>query len=462
MSNEAKPASQCPFTNTNRNFTSTEYLDVKEEDIKPIPYKGGIALWNLMSYYRNGYLYFEELEKEYNSKIFNVKLNGDCIVIQDFKGIEVTYDVTKVDKKSGFGIASLNWNMVKDHKPSVYSNGYDHEVKKDACLQFDAYCRANLTIDKFVKLVQSQFEEMPTINNESSGFDIEESLEKIVGNILTTIYLGEIIDSNLLQKWLSKSLLFAGVPSFSWSSTERGIADEVFTRFQETPNIKRIREIVNTNLSDELLLSQIVWMTIFNGWGALSSFFVTELCCFMALPENQKNLMRKEANEFLASEKRSFEKLNSLHYINQFFLEAMRLHHPPARIYGVANNDFVLETSEGYYQIKKDDFICGNRWAAHRDEKLFENAESFSLERDLSVYDKYVKTYAGAFSEEATPTNHKCASQLTSMYILKMVLIFLTKCDIEVASSLTYTGSNMTRVRASDEPVKVSRFIYQE
>lgn len=462
MANEAKPESQCPFTNMNRYFTSTRYLDVKEEDIKPIPYKGGIALWNLMSYYRYGYQFLKELEKEYNSKIFNVKLNDDCIFIQDFKGIEVTYDVTKVDKKNGFGIISLNWNMLKDHKPSLFSNGYDHEVKKDACLQFNAYCRANLTIDKFVKLVQSQFEEMPAIINQPSGCDIEESLEKIVGNILTTMYLGEIIDSNLLRKWLNRTLLPESLPDFSCSSTDRAITDELFTLFKETPNIKKIREIVNTNLSDELLLSQIVWMTVFNGWGALSSFFVSELCCFLTLPENQKDLIRKEADEFLASEKKSFERLNSLHYINQFFLEVMRLHHPPARIHCIAINDFVLETSEGYYQIKKDDHLCGNRWTAQRDEKLFENAESFSLERDLSVYDKYVKTYAGGFNEESTPVNHKCASQLTSMYILKMVLIFLTKCDIKVASSLTYTGRDMVRVRASDEPVKVSRFIYQE
>lgn len=82
------------------------------------------------------------------------------------------------------------------------------------------------------------------------GVDIEESLERI----LTTLYLGETTDRNLVQKWVSKTLLFVGMPSFSFSCTERSVVDEVFARLKETTHIKKIREIVYTNLSDELHL----------------------------------------------------------------------------------------------------------------------------------------------------------------------------------------------------------------
>ena len=462
MTNEPEQPIRCPFSKKRSNFECTKHIEVKKEDIKTIPYKGGASKWNLLKYYKKGYIFLEELQKKFGSKIFSVKINGKCVVIQDFKGIEVTYDPTKFDKQNGFGIAYLNWNMVRDNKPSVFSNGYDHEVKKDALLQFDSHCRANLKIDKLVELVQAEFEQIATINNEKEGHYIEESMDNIVGNIITTIYLGEKIESKQLHKWINKLFTFAGVPNFSSSGKEKDITDELFNCFKRTPNIQKIREIVKTELNEELLVIQIVWMIVFNGWGAVSSFFATELCCFLRLPKDQKELIRKEADEFLGSEEKSFEKLNSLHYINQFFMEAMRLHHPATRNYGVAINDFILETSDGYYQIKRGDYVCGNRFAAHRDENLFENAKAFSLERDLNLYDKYVKAYSGGFNEESAPSNHKCTSQLTSMYILKMLLIFLTKCDIETSRPLTYTGRDMTRLRASDKPIKVKRFTYQD
>lgn len=56
---------------------------------------------------------------------------------------------------------------------------------------------------------------------------------------MTTLYLGETTDRNLVERWVSKT---------------RSVVDEVFARFKETTHIKKIREIVNTNLSDKLHL----------------------------------------------------------------------------------------------------------------------------------------------------------------------------------------------------------------
>ena len=179
------------------------------------------------------------------------------------------------------------------------------------------------------------------------------------------------------------------------------------------------------------------------------------------MSETDQSLLRKEAAEFLQSEEKSFELLDNLHYINQFYLEAHRLFHPPATNYSVAVKDFILDSSSGYFQIKRGDLLIGNRQAAQRDPSLFEQPANFSLYRDIELYEKYVKSFGGRFSQAADIRNHKCASQTISTYISKIFLVFITKCDIEVRSSLAYQGLSVIPVKAYDEPVAVTKFIYQ-
>ena len=55
-------------------------------------------------------------------------------VINDFKAISVTYDLTKAEKMSHLGPFSLNRTAVKNFQPFPVCNGYDHELKKVALI----------------------------------------------------------------------------------------------------------------------------------------------------------------------------------------------------------------------------------------------------------------------------------------------------------------------------------------
>ena len=434
-------------------------ISVDKDLIKPIPYKGGFGFWNLIQYYRNNNSYLEGLQKKFDSSVFKLKLHEEFIVIQDLKGIDVTYDYTKVEKIPQFGAASVNWNATKNYRPSMTSNDRNHHLNKYALIQYNSFCQKNMNIDTFVTLVQKEFESMVKIESTPEGAPIEESLEEVLTNIYAVTMLGQVIDRKLLKSWLEESLLFVGKPTFF--SKDKEITDEIFESFKKVPYIKKIREFVNSELEDESLLAQLIWTFTFNGWAPIISFVTSALCCFLRLGEEDKILIANEAEEFLCSAEKSFDQLTNLHYINQFYLETHRLFHLPQKNFVAAIKDFILDSSSGYFKVREGELIMANRHLAQRDGKIFENPEKFALDRDLALYEKYLKTFGGMFSEAAENDNHKCTGYKITEYVFKTVLIFYTKCDIELAEPLTYTGNNLFRNIASDKTIKVKKFVYK-
>ena len=443
------------------NIETTEYLVVADAEVKAIPCKVGCGIWGLFKYFTKGMSYLEELIEDHDNTVFKLHLGSDkFVVINDFKAIEATYDLTKVEKLPYFGPLSLNWNMVKNFRPSFCSNGYDHELKKSALLQYNSYCMKNLSIVKLIELVQHGFKSLENVENDREGFLLEEYLERLVTEIYTDIMVGGNIDYDILQKWKKKSLLLTFMPKMGSEKDEKEVTDELFKIYEATPYIQKLREFIASPLEDECLLSQLVWAITFNGWVPICTFIISELCCYLRLSEADQILLRKEAEEFLQSKEKSFETLDSLYYTNKLYLEATRLFHPPALNYCVAIKDFILNSESGFFQIRRDDLLIGNRHAAQRDATLFENPADFSLHRDIELYEKYVKSFGGSYSQPSDIRNHKCTSQEISSYISKIFLVYFTKCDIKLKNPLVYTGKKLL-VKAADEPVVVNKFRYK-
>lgn len=343
-------------------------ISVDKDLINPIPYKGGFGFWNLIQYYRNNNSYLAELQKKFDSSVFKLKLHEEFIIIQDLKGIDVTYDYTKVEKIPQFGAASVNWNVTKNHRPSMTSNGRNHHLNKYALIQYNSFCQKNMNIDSFITLVQKEFESMIKIENTPGGAPIEEPLEEVLTNIYAFTMLGQVIDRKLLKSWLDESLLFVGKPNFF--SKDKEITDQIFESFKKVPYVQKVREFVNSTLEDESLLAQLIWMFTFNGWAPIMSFVTSTLCCFLRLAEDDKILIANEAEEFLCSAEKSFDQLTNLHYINQFYLETHRLFHLPQKNFVVAIKDFILDSSSGYFKVRKGELIMANRHLAQRDAKI--------------------------------------------------------------------------------------------
>ena len=343
-------------------------ISVDKDLINPIPYKGGFGFWNLIQYYRNNNSYLAELQKKFDSSVFKLKLHEEFIIIQDLKGIDVTYDYTKVEKIPQFGAASVNWNVTKNHRPSMTSNGRNHHLNKYALIQYNSFCQKNMNIDSFITLVQKEFESMIKIENTPGGAPIEEPLEEVLTNIYAFTMLGQVIDRKLLKSWLDESLLFVGKPNFF--SKDKEITDQIFESFKKVPYVQKVREFVNSTPEDESLLAQLIWMFTFNGWAPIMSFVTSTLCCFLRLAEDDKILIANEAEEFLCSAEKSFDQLTNLHYINQFYLETHRLFHLPQKNFVVAIKDFILDSSSGYFKVRKGELIMANRHLAQRDAKI--------------------------------------------------------------------------------------------
>ena len=180
-------------------FNLTRYISAEEATPKPIPWKGGFGIWNIVQFLRNGYLFIRDNAINLNSTVYKMKFHRDVIVLTDFQAISALYDHTKVEKIECFSNLLFNENCLKNVRPSVFTNNYEHEIKKDALLQYDAFCLKNMNFNNIFELMLKEFEKLPKIENDPKGFDIEENLEDLIATVSVNVMLGYTVDPKLLR-----------------------------------------------------------------------------------------------------------------------------------------------------------------------------------------------------------------------------------------------------------------------
>ena len=114
-------------------------------------------------------------------------------------------------------------------------------------------------------------------------------------------------------------------------------------------------------------------------------------------------------------------------------------------------------SESGYFSIDKDQLICGSIYWVQRNEKIFENPNTFKLERFSEKPE--LNNYMCAFSSP-DPHNHfhKCLGEYLSLEVLKVVYSLLVHTTIIPKSTPKWTGNDLTRLTASDKPFQVKRF----
>ena len=153
------------------------------------------------------------------------------------------------------------------------------------------------------------------------------------------------------------------------------------------------------------------------------------------------------------------DRLKALDVVDRFTLEVFRYAPPVTQVQAKASKDFVLDSLQGKYVIKKGTFLTGYSYGAQRDPKTFRCPHQFTATSgDKEHCKRNFFAFGGPFNMKPRNDNRKCLGQDTSLDMVKMFVTMFAKCEIEAVSSLKFTEITANRNVASDEPLRVSKF----
>lgn len=84
------------------------------------------------------------------------------------------------------------------------------------------------------------------------------------------------------------------------------------------------------------------------------------------------------------------------------------------------------------------------------------------MHRSVNNTEKYNFGYGGYYDAQPSGCDHKCAGDMLSMEVIKIITLFYTKCNFVVTHPPVFTGKNIRRKFASDEPLAMLEFSYNK
>ncbi|PIA36732.1 hypothetical protein AQUCO_03200001v1 [Aquilegia coerulea] len=156
--------------------------------------------------------------------------------------------------------------------------------------------------------------------------------------------------------------------------------------------------------------------------------------------------LRKEIREIVGSSPLSFELVKKLDLVQSFVYETLRFKPPVRAQFARARKDFVLDSHDSGFQVKKGELLFGYQPFAMRDPKVFDDPETFIPERFTGEKGKELLNYLywsnGPQTGSPSTSNKQCAAK---------DYVVLTSCMLiadmfQRYDSITATSSAITAI----------------
>jgi len=135
--------------------------------------------------------------------------------------------------------------------------------------------------------------------------------------------------------------------------------------------------------------------------------------------------------------------LESMPLLKSTVYEVMRLEPPVPFQYGRARKDFMLESHDGLFRVKKGELLGGYQPFATRDPRVFENPDEFVPRRFMGEEGQQLLRYVvwsnGPETENPSVNNKQCAGKDFVVMIARLLIaeMFLQydSFDMEMSGS---------------------------
>ena len=291
----------------------------------------------------------------------------------------------------------------------------------------------------------------------SEGVDITDRINQVGQDTMIKLLLGKALnDTNLFQQWFGNSFKVIKELDPNYGSKDdfyRELHVKMLAFIRSTPVGQALGDVENKEELENELIHYVMWLST----GGIELSFKSALNFFSNLDKEIQEEMTEEAEEFLdeCEYKKNFKFYlkKKLPVISRFALEAFRLEPAAANLRAQARKDFVVTSLNGRYLIKKGTYLQGNVLTIQRNPEIFKDGTEFNIERNQRKVKRNFFTFGGPYYQRPKIRNRKCLGQELAINFLKMFMLHITQCEVEVDSIVsTSTG------KTGEYIIKVNKF----
>ncbi|KAM1015975.1 hypothetical protein ACFX13_046462 [Malus domestica] len=419
--------------------------------------------------------FFKKRTEKYKSTVFRtnvppsfplfVNVNPNVIAVLDCKSFSYMFDMELVEKKNV---------LVGDFMPSVKFTG-----NLRTCAYLDTSEPQHSQIKNFAMdiLKRSSMTWVPELTaNLSTFFDTIEAdvskdgsasylipLQKFMFKFLTKCLVGadpasspKIAKSGyaMLDRWLALQLLPTvkiGVlqpleeillHSFAYPSfLVSGDYNQLYQFIEEHGKEVVKRGETDFGLTKEVTIHNLLFVLGFNAYGGFSVFLPSLIGKIASDTTGLQAKIVKEVRENAGSTL-SFDSVKNLQLVQSVVYEALRLNPPVPLQFARARKDFQLSSHDSAFDIKKGELLCGFQQQVMRDEKVFDEPDTFKPDRFMKNKEllNYLYWSNGPQTGSPSESNKQCAAKDSVTLTATLLVAYV----FQRYDSITGSGTSIT------------------
>ncbi|KAK1276303.1 Allene oxide synthase [Acorus gramineus] len=456
--------------------------------LRALPGSYGIPFFSpikdrLQYYYSQGQdNFFKTRADEYKSTVFRTNMppgpfmakDPRVVCLLDALSFQVLFDLSKVEKRDLFtGTFMPPTSLTGDYRVCAYLDPSEPKHAMNKKLLFSLLAdRHKHFLPAFHDTFSKFFDGLDAaVGGEKKEADFNALNDVSSFDFCCRAYFGVDPASTSLgtagPKMVSKWLLFNLHPLMVLGLPK--VLEEIFLHTFHLPpflvksDYKKIYDFFYSAAADVLDRAEsiglereeachnILFATCFNSYGGFKVFF-PDIFKWLALAEKPLHKrLREEIRSVVKAEGGAITMagLEKMELTKSVVYETLRIEPPVMFQYGKAKKDFVLESHDSSFEIKKGEMLFGYQPFATKDPKVFADAEKFVPDRfvgDGAGMLKYVYWSNGRETDAPTEGNKQCPAKdfVVLMGRLLVVEFFMRYDSFEATLGTILLGPKVT------------------
>jgi hydroperoxide dehydratase len=452
--------------------------------LRPIPGDYGLPIIGAIKD-RLDYFWFQGQDKffqsridKYGSTVFRVNVppgppiakDARVICLLDQKSFPTLFDVSKVEKKDVFlGTYMPSTSFTSNYRVLPYLDPSEdrHTKLKQWC--FDLIARNG---KRFIPAFHDCFAQSCTTWDTDLAAGKKANLSAEVQQFAFNFLLRAVCHRDpttttlhnhggpYASDWTAPQLLpIQGNTGLPHPVEEAALRTAIIPSFVEASKYDAIHDFITTYGTEALdfavasgidrddAAANLVFFLSFNGYGGFNIFFpeITGFIHQFGHPELMHEL-HDEVTKAVGSGTVTLQALESMPLLRSVVYEGFRFKPPVPHQYGHAKCDFVLESHENSFEVKKGEMLYGFQPVAMHDAKVFENPDEFLPRRFMGLEgEKLIRNVFwsnGRETDKPTVQNKQCPGKdlvvtMSQVYVAELFLRYK-----EYTIDVEGTGSN--------------------
>lgn len=394
--------------------------------------------------------YWENRMSQYNSTVFRTNMppgwpwtDSRCIMFLDQKSYPTVFDYDKVDKYKAFAgtiMPSTAYNGGLEMCAYLDASDKKHEQLKNYCFEL-LKLGSSKWAPEFHTSISNAFAQWEFKLDQKKPALVSPSLPEFLFrfsiNAMTSADLDDVkipgAEKPLiaeLQKWVGFQLMpfinTGSVPIFVEellhvapipAKLTKGGYDKMVAFLQNYAD-ETLALGLNHGLTKEEAVHNLIFFLVLNGHGGFCRFFPVILREVGKNPELQAELRAevRAATKATGGKVTMKAVMSDMPLVASTVFEALRIDPPVSFNYGRAKKDFVVESHDARFEIKKGEFLGGVNHIVSRDPKVFKSDPTkFNAKRFMGPEGEKLLQYLvwsnKRQTDECTANTKQCAGK---------------------------------------------------